>query len=166
MAKNISKNLIAVQPFEPDSWPPALFPPAKKLLKYWSSKCKDGKYPHRSDIAPGEITRILPYVFIVERADQGKSDYRFLLVGTEIVKTEGECTGQLLSELFPDRERYADIWKQYDESCSGVIYVRHQNLGWKGKKYIEYETVLLPLRGNSENVEYLIGTAYAALLPD
>ena len=166
MTKKISKNLTAVQPFEPDSWPPELSTPTVTLLKYWASKCGDGQYPQRSDIEPGEITRILPYIFIVQRSVNGKSDYRFILVGTEIVKIEGECTGQLLSELFPDRERYADTWKQYDESCSGAIYVRHQNLGWKGKKYIEYETVLLPLRGDGENVEYLIGTAYAALLPD
>lgn len=165
MAKTTSRSMVPIRPTDPGSWPPTLFAPAKELLKYWASKCGAAKYPSRSAIEPGEITRILPYIFIVERSDGEKSDYRFLLVGTEIVNIEGECTGQLLSELFPDRDRYADVWRQYDESCMGVIYIRHQTLGWKGKKFIDYETVLLPLYGDNENVEYLIGTAYAALLP-
>lgn len=135
-------------------------------MDYWVSKCGATGYPSRSAIEPAKIARILPYVFIVERTDDGTNDYRFLLVGTEIVNIEGESTGQLLSELFPDRDQYADVWKHYDESCKGVIYVRHQTLGWKGKKFIDYETVLLPLYGDGENVKYLIGTSYAALLPN
>jgi len=166
MAKTISKNLAPVRPAEPGSWPPTLLPPTKGLLEYWVSKCNNGKYPKRSDIEPGDITRILPYIFMVERANSGQSDYRFLLVGTEIVNIEGECTGQMLSELFPDREKYADVWKQYDESCKGRIYIRYQSLGWKGKQHIEYETVLLPLCGADEDVRYLIGTAYASFQPN
>lgn len=166
MAKAISRNLAPVRPTEPGSWPPTLLPPTKELLEYWVSKCENGKYPRRPDIEPGEITRILPYIFMVERSDSGKSDYRFLLVGTEIVKVEGECTGQMLSEFFPDREKYADVWKQYDESCKGRIHVRYQSLGWKGKQHIEYETVLLPLYGDDEDVRYLIGTACASFPPN
>ena len=158
--------MVPIWPTDPGSWPPALFAPTKELLKYWSSKCGAADYPKRSVIEPGEISRILPYIFIVERTDDGTNDYRFLLVGTGIVNIEGECTGQLLSELFPDRDRYPDVWRQYDESCKGAIYIRHQTLGWKGKKFIDYETVLLPLYGDDENVKYLIGTAYAALLPN
>jgi hypothetical protein len=134
-------------------------------LEYWVSKCDAGRYPSRSAIEPGKIAHILPYIFIIERSDGEKSDYRFRLVGTQIVNIEGERTGRLLSELFPDRDRYRDVWKQYDECCMGVTYARYQNLGWTGKKYIEYETVLLPLSGDAGNVDYLIGIAYARLLP-
>lgn len=164
MAKPISK-LVPIRPTDLGSWPATLSGPAKELLEYWVSKCDADKYPVRSAIEPSKIKRILPYIFIVERLDGEKSDYRFRLVGTGIVDIEGECTGRLLSELFPDRDKYSNVWKQYDECCMGVTYIRHQTLGWRGKKYIEYETVLLPLYGDGENVDYLIGTAYAALLP-
>jgi hypothetical protein len=164
VAKQISK-LAPIRPTDGGSWPETLSDPAKALLEYWVSKCDAGRYPSRSAIEPGEITHILPYVFIVERLNGEKSDYRFRLVGTQIVNIEGECTGRLLSELLSDRDRYPEAWKQYDECCMGVTYVRHQSLGWTGKKYIDYETVLLPLYGDGENVDYLIGTAYAALLP-
>ncbi len=99
----------------------------------------------------------MPRIFIVEKLDGEKTDYRFLLVGTYIVDIEGEHTGLLLSEMFPNRDLHANLWKQYDECCRGEFYVRRENLGWMGKKYIDYEVVLLPLYGNDENVKYLIG---------
>jgi hypothetical protein len=160
-----TSNLVPIQPADPGSWPETLSAPAKGLLEYWVSKCDADKYPKRSDIEPSEIIPILPYIFIAERLIGAESDYRFQLVGTEIVNIEGECTGQRLSELFSDRARYSSVWQQYDECCMGVAYVRHQTLGWKGKQYIDYEAILLPLYGNGENVGYLIGTAYAALKP-
>lgn len=159
MAKPISK-LVPIQPTKPDSWPESLSDIAKGLLEYWVSICDADKYPGFSAIEPKEITPILPNIFIVDRIDGEKSDYRFRLVGTRIAEIEGECTGRLLSEMFPDRERYSNVWKQYDECCLGVTYVRHQNLGWKGKKYIDYETVILPLYGDGETVKRLIGTAH------
>lgn len=159
MAETIFK-LVPIRPTDLGSWPESLSGPAKRLLEYWVSKNHAGRYPGRSAIEPREIIHILPHIFIVDRLDGGKSDYRFRLVGTQIVAIEGECTGRLLSEMFPDRDRYSEIWKQYDECCLGVTYVRYQNLGWKGKKYIDYETVLLPLRGDGGNVDYLIGTSH------
>ncbi len=162
MVETIFK-LVPIRPTDPDSWPDILTGPVKRLLEYWVSKNHAGRYPGLADIEPREIVPILPYIFIVDRLDSGKSDYRFRLVGTQIVEIEGECTGRFLSGMFPDRDRYADIWKQYDECCLGTIYVRHQNLGWKGKMYIDYETVLLPLHGNGGNVDNLIGAAHGML---
>lgn len=161
----LASKLVPIRPTDPGSWPESLSDPAKGLLEYWVSKCDADKYPRRSSIEPSEITHILPYIFIVERLDGEKSDFRFRLVGTQIVNIEGECTGLLLSEIFPDRERHSNIWKQYDECCLGVTYVRRQNLAWKGKEYIDYETLLLPLCGDTGNVDYLIGTAHGTPLP-
>lgn len=160
---NLRSKLVAIRPTERSSWPSSVSGPTKVLLEYWVSKCDAGRYPSRSAIEPGEITDILPHIFIVARLGNEKSDYRFQLVGTQIVNIEGECTGLLLSQLFPDRDEFSDIWKQYDECCMGVTYIRRQNLGWRGKEYIEYETILLPLYGDGESVDYLIGTAHNTL---
>ena len=157
--------LTPIQPADSGAWPETLSDPSRVLLKYWSSKCHGRGFPNRSEIEPRDITKILPHIFIVENLGGEESDYRFLLVGTYIVGIEGECTGRLLSEMFPDRDRHANLWKQYDDCCSGAIYVRRDNLGWREKKFIDYDVVLLPLYGRDENVEYLIGAAHGTVLP-
>ena len=103
MAEKPIDTLAAISPKDRDSWPAILSEPAQLLLEYWVSKCRNGKFPLRSSIEPKEIIDVLPYIFTVEILEGEQRDYRFLLVGTRIVEIEGECTGQLLSELFPDR---------------------------------------------------------------
>lgn len=160
-----SDTLAALSPGDRSTWPDSLSEPVRTLLEYWLSKCRNGEFPPRSAIEPREIVGLLPSVFIVERLAGETSDYRFQLVGTRIVEVEGECTGKLLSDLFPDRDRRADIWKQYDDACEGAIHVRHENLGWRDKESIDYEIVLLPLCGRDGTVGYLIGTAHGSPLP-
>jgi len=166
MVVDATSSLLRIRPSDKNSWPESLSDPATVLLEYWVSKCADGRFPDRSEIEPRDIKSILPYIFIVERLDGKESDYRFRLVGTQIVENEGECTGQRLSEIFGDRRRYADVWRQYDESCRGVIHVRNENLGWLEKAFIDYEVVLLPLCGADQDVRFLIGTAHGNPLPD
>lgn len=162
-----SNDVAPIDPTETAGWPAALPAPVRRLLEYWTSKCgPDGRYPMRPDIQPGDIPDILPNIFIVECLKGEVSDYRFLLVGTAIVEVEGECTGRLLGELFADRDSYASVWAQYDGAKQGRICVRYQNLGWKGKKFIDYVTVLLPLAGEDGDCAYLIGAAVAILPPD
>ncbi len=162
-----TSKLMRIRPEDEQTWPDSLSDPARALLKYWVSKCEHGRFPARSAIEPCEIKQILPYLFIVERTDGDESDYRFRLVGTQIVRIEGECTGKRLTELFGDRRRHAGVWRHYDEACQGRIYVRHEDLGWQEKAFIDYEVVLLPLRGDGdEDVGFLIGAAHGTLLPD
>jgi hypothetical protein len=160
--------MVALRPDDPASWPKGLSRPVAELVRYWGSKCLDGRFPRRFEIVPAEIPAILPYLYIVERLSGEETDYLFRLVGTRIVEIEGECTGRRLSELFVDRARYASVWRQYDEACAGRIFVRRQDLGWKGKRHIDYETVLLPLFGDGEaagpEVAFLIGVACATSL--
>ena len=157
--------LAKLSPENRNSWPGNMSEPAQLLLEYWVSKCRNGRFPLRSEIEPREIVDILPYIFFMERLEGEKSEYRFQLVGTRIVEAEGECTGKLLSDLFPDRDRYDDIWWQYDHACEGEIHVRHENLGWRSRDFINYEVLLLPLCGRDEKIGYLIGTAHGSPLP-
>ena len=164
MAGSLPK-LVPIRPADSGTWPETLSDPSKSLLEYWVSQCGDRDFADRAAIEPSEISRILPNIFIVEIVAGKETDYRFKLVGTHIVDMEGECTGQLLSELFADRDEHANIWKHYDACCLGEIYVRNGNLGWLQKKYIDCEVVLLPLYGSGGEVEYLIGAAHGTPSP-
>lgn len=159
-------DIAPVDPADPDSWPGSLSGPAQALLRYWLSKRgAGGLYPSLADIMPSDILDILPHIFIVDCLGGAPGDYQFRLVGTEIVATEGECTGMVLSELFPDRMKNATIWSQYDDCRKGKVHIRRQNLGWRGKTYINYETLLLPLAGVDGDVVHLIGTAVVVSHP-
>ena len=86
---------------------------------------------------------------------------RFRLVGTAIMDLEGEHTGRLLSQMFPDREAYAVIWAQYRDAVNERIRVRQETLRWPDGDQTTYEVILVPLRDESGRVSMLFGLAHA-----
>src|SRR3546814_20724645 len=57
-------------------------PELRDLYLYWSDKRKSRNYPARSEIAPEEIKRLLPFVLLLDVLDAGRH-FRFRLVGTD-----------------------------------------------------------------------------------
>lgn len=144
-----------------------LSPLGREFLAYWHGKCapggKGGGFPTRADISPGEILKLLPYIFMVDvlEDERGELDFRFRLVGTAIMEMEGEHTGRLLSDMFPDREGYAVLWQQYRDAAAGKVWVRHETLRWQGRDHVNYEVILAPLQDADGRVTMLIGLAHA-----
>ena len=93
--------------------------------------------------------------------ERGELDFRFRLVGTAIMEMEGEHTGRLLSDMFPDREGYAVLWQQYRDAAAGKVWVRHETLRWQGRDHVNYEVILAPLQDADGRVTMLIGLAHA-----
>lgn len=137
-------------------------PLGREFLAYWHSKCPETGYPSRADIAPEEMLKLLPYIFMLDVLERdGDLDFRFRLVGTAIMRIEGEHTGRLISEMFPDREAYAVLWQQYCDAAAGKVWVRHETLRWQGRSHIDYEVVLAPLQDETGRISMLIGLAHA-----
>jgi len=151
-------------------WPEtavAVSPLGRQFLQHWHAKCPPGAFPCRSDIAPEELGPLLPYIFLIDivrdggSEDNGPLDFRFRLVGTAIVNLEGEHTGKLLSDLFPDRKAYPVLWRHYFDAAAGRVWVRHETLRWQDRDHIGYEVILAPLQDDSGQVNMLIGIAHA-----
>jgi hypothetical protein len=137
-------------------------PLGREFLAYWHGKCPEAGYPTRADIAPAEMLKLLPYVFMLDVLEEGgEFDFRFRLVGTAIMQVEGEHTGKLLSDMFPDRAAYAVLWRQYCDAAAGRVWVRHETLRWQGRDHIDYEVILAPLQDEAGRVTMLIGLAHA-----
>jgi hypothetical protein len=69
-------------------------------LAYWSARRRGGRLPARADLDPTDIPRLLPHVELSEVVDGGR-DFRFRLVGSHLVDTDGvNPTGALLSGFF------------------------------------------------------------------
>jgi hypothetical protein len=137
-------------------------PLGREFLEYWHGKCPETGFPTRADIAPAEMLKLLPYIFMLDVLEKaGELDFRFRLVGTAIMRIEGEHTGKLLSDMFPDREAYAVLWRQYRDAAAGRVWVRHETLRWQGRDHIDYEVILAPLQDAAGQVTMLIGLAHA-----
>lgn len=137
-------------------------PLGREFLAYWHAKCPEAGFPTRADVAPDEILKLLPYIFMLDVLEQEAGlDFRFRLVGTAIMRVEGEHTGKLLSAMFPDRKAYAVLWQQYLDAAAGRVWVRHETLRWQGRDHIDYEVILAPLQDDAGRVTMLIGLAHA-----
>lgn len=144
-----------------------LSPMGREFLLYWHSKCPappGSGFPTRADIAPEEIPRLLPHIFMVDVLErEGEDlDFRFRLVGTAIANIEGEHTDRQLSDMFPDRAAYEVLWRQYRDAVAGKIWVRRETLRWRDRDHVEYEVILAPLQDDAGRVSMLIGLAHGS----
>lgn len=74
----------------------------KTVYDYWHQIRPEGGLPHRSDFSPADITKCLPYIFIIERKKQegAEPDYVFRLIGTQLVQYFGaDPTGRSVFEV-------------------------------------------------------------------
>jgi hypothetical protein len=66
--------------------------PHLHLYNYWLSKRNGRTMPARRDIDPGELAKLLPYLFIIDKA---AGEFRYRLMGTGIVRDLGrDLTGK------------------------------------------------------------------------
>ncbi|HEY9537677.1 MAG TPA: PAS domain-containing protein [Kiloniellaceae bacterium] len=141
-----------------------LSPLGRAFLAYWHAKCPPGGgFPARADIAPDEMVRLLPSIFLVDVLPEaaGGCDFHFRLIGTGIVEVEGEHTGERLSALYTKRDADAVVWRQYEDAAAGKVRIRWETLRWPGRGPMQYEVILAPLQDATGRVTMLIGLAHA-----
>lgn len=82
--------------------------------RYWTRVRGMRRMPARSHIDPLEMVPLLSHVFLVDVA-HGPLDFRYRLVGTEIVKrSRGDYTGKRLGDL-PDQRYPSRIWMHFHQ---------------------------------------------------
>ena len=84
------------------------------LYKYWDGRRIAGSIPMRSDIEPLDIIRVLPFVGLAERRDDG---YFWRLIGTAIVEHFGkDHTGEPYGAHFWPPDFVAATTATFDEA--------------------------------------------------
>lgn len=87
-----------------------------KLYQYWDGQRVAGSIPTRSDIEPLDIIRVLPFVALAERRDDG---YFWRLIGTAIVEHFGkDHTGEAYGARFWPPEFVAETAETFDEALA------------------------------------------------
>jgi hypothetical protein len=123
-----------------------------RLYQYWIEKKGNRLAPSRTDIAPEDIPKILPWVFIMERVGDR---LRYRLAGSAFTQMYGgSLTGRFLDEIDLDHITASYIG-QYEQSAKTMTPVAST---WRFTKldgrYLDYERLILPLSqdGRSANM--------------
>jgi hypothetical protein len=128
----------------------------RRLFAYWTQKKGDRLVPSRADIAPEEITDILPWVLLMERVG---TRIRYRLVGDEFRQIYGDkLMGMYLDEIDLDHITAAYI-EEYERAARDLAPVARK---WTFTKFsgrhLEYERLILPLSPDDKTVNmYLTG---------
>lgn len=137
--------------------------PFVSLLTYWDEKRHGQAAPLRTAIDPIEFPALLPGIFVMEVIDGPPLDFRFRLVGTDIIGgLRANFTGKTLREVFPLDGMFAIVWQQYRAAISGDVVVRVGVDGFEDHRYrfrVPISVILLPLRTDpgSERIGQLLG---------
>ena len=128
-----------------------------ELYQFWLSARADNTLPHREAFKLQSTPhKMWPYLFYYNV--EGPRLYFCVHNGTEIVRYFGnETTKHYLHEFIP-QEFANSVLPLYDgvvESGNPVYY--RGDLAIDGERYHEYSRLLLPLSGNSGDVENIIG---------
>ena len=129
---------------------------SQALHAYWQTRRQGGGAPHRADIEPQDIARLLGYVFILWRADS--QHHLFRLAGTHL------C--DLYKREFRD-QNFLTLWRGHDRthvhalleaSISGTspasMIARAVSMD---QRELPVEIALFPLRGPSGEIDRTLG---------
>jgi hypothetical protein len=128
----------------------------RRLFAYWTGKKGDRRVPSRADIAPEEITDILPWVLLMERVGER---IRYRLVGDEFRQIYGDkLIGMYLDEIDLDHITAAYI-EEYARAARDLVpVVRQWTFTKNSGRHLDYERLILPLSPDDKTVNmYLTG---------
>ena len=92
-------------------------------------------------------------VFLVEALPE-QDDFRYTLIGTEIVKWVGvDNTGRMVGELFGEHSR--SFYRLV--RTSGKPARIHGTMHWRDKRHVRYELIALPLADDGQKVDRIMG---------
>jgi hypothetical protein len=131
------------------------------LYGYWLAQRGSRTMPARSDLNPGDIPTLLPYLMIIEKvADQ----YRYRLVGTAVVQAIGrDLTGCLVGSYVVDAKSAADVRVIYDRAFTAAHPVFATGaFTFKSGAKLTMSQLILPLSEDGVEVNMAVTTLSAA----
>jgi hypothetical protein len=130
----------------------------KQAYDYWRSKCHGDRLPSRADIRPSEITRLLPYVYLVDVIGDPPA-FRYRLVGTQFYS----WTGREYTGVTVDAAEYGPNWENiYKDYCAAVrgrapVCSEYIAAPWPEREFLTYERIIAPLSDDGLAVNMLFG---------
>lgn len=125
--------------------------PIQQMHLYWLGKCGGREMPSRAEIKPEEITKLLPYVILV---DLEPSPFRvyYRLVGTAVQQRHNRnATGRYLDELgYPTEIEISATYRWVHDQH--LPYLGRANLARRVGSPITFEYGIWPLSDDGRQV--------------
>jgi len=133
---------------------------ARRMFDYWRAQAGDRAMPARCDLDPMvDLRDIAQHLFLVD-VERAPPRFFFRLVGTDVVAHVGkDMTGKYLDELVEYDHYYEKVKSDYDatsrtgEPSLNVVRFHSED----GKRWVNYERLLLPLSDDGRSVNKLLG---------
>jgi hypothetical protein len=134
-------------------------PQVRRFYEYWLAVAPPGRLPGRQHIAPEDLVKILPRLWMLE-VFHDPLRYRYRLIGTDIVRSlRREMTGGWLDEVQPEttqkpalRDRYRFI------ALTGRPTWRRGPTNWeRDPVHRMTENCLVPLAADGKTVDKIFG---------
>jgi hypothetical protein len=128
------------------------------LFDYWNALRAGRPAPLRSEIEPGDIKRILPYVFILERQDD--QTYRFRLAGTGLCGIYGmEFRGHNLLSMWQEECLSSLKHALRDVTLNASVSIVEYTAATNEHREATFEMILLPLAQDNGAITRVLGCA-------
>ncbi len=141
-----------------------------RLVRYWRSRCAEGRLPARADIDPVALPYILPNIFLmdVRREEELHRRFRFRLFGTELARVHGrDLTGRTFHEALepePADGAVRHAMRVVEERIP--LFVAGKTLYVRNKEWLNFENCMLPLQDEGGAVNMILGaTVYTMPSP-
>jgi hypothetical protein len=138
----------------------------RTIYRYWDSKRQGRLMPRRADLDPLEIPRFLPDICLVDVVPD-KRRYVYRLIGTNEANARGrDPTGLPVGEAYFGTSAQS-VFLNYE----AVVRTRAPRVDrepsiTKDDRFIQHETIFLPLSDDGETVNMvLVFTVYAPAPP-
>jgi hypothetical protein len=129
-------------------------PAIAEALRYWRSKCVEGRLPSRTHIDPLEMRQFLSKILLIDVNGDGGFTYR--LCGSSIVDGNGkDLTGRQASAetLGESVDAFLDSYRRTVQSRQPVYF--SGELWWQNREYVHFEQINLPLSTDGQSVDRL-----------
>jgi hypothetical protein len=128
------------------------------LFDYWNATRAGRPAPLRKEIQPGDIKRILPHVFILEREDA--LTYRFRLAGTGLCGVYGmEFRNHNLLSMWQE-DCHASLGHALaDVTANANISIVEYTAATNDHREATFEMILLPLAQDNGAITRVLGAA-------
>lgn len=131
-----------------------------QLLEYWRDLCGERDFPTHEDIDSAAISQMWGYCFILKLGEAGNGPV-FIYIGDNHNGANGkDLTGRTVSEMANGNLLLANSTNYFEEVVAKKIPITY------GGEFVDeggvdtlFRSILLPLSGDGETLDYLFGGA-------
>jgi len=134
------------------------------VLSVWKSRAGKRDMPTRDEVLPKAMAPFMRHISLI-RFIADEDDYETRFIGDAHVQAYGETSpaGHRMSTVIKNRPEFGNMLK----SCYDMARTRRAPLIMRGfvgaefpdARFVWFETVYLPLRGNGDDVEFVMNAA-------